>query len=348
MFNRTTRIYSSLSTPDAGGLSLQVDRPEPDGDALGHSDNAFAERLRLVSAEALLGQDLSSLISGRYHRMAMSPDFYIGIWDVVFKRDAIMSTPMTHHLCLDFVSEGGCERLYGTRVLKNGNAPRIYFSKFGEDEIHQRLFKAGDSYRGVSIWLSPQTLVSQFGLQPARLPQLLRQQLEGDQTRTEILPLSLPMKGIVDAILCLKFDGLTRARHVQAKVNELLCHTVERLYQGQGTEAGFLSPSKVSGLARVMAKLNADYHAPPGLDELARLAGLSRTNLCTSFKAACGMTISDYTRNRRMEMSRLMLSSGRRTILQVALAVGYRDQSSFTRAYRNHFNRPPKTDLARA
>ena len=47
---------------------------------------------------------------------------------------------------------------------------------------------------------------------------------------------------------------------------------------------------------------------------------------------------------KRMNKAQQLLKTGKYTVLEVALEIGYDDQSSFGRAYKRFFNYPPNEE----
>lgn len=83
-------------------------------------------------------------------------------------------------------------------------------------------------------------------------------------------------------------------------------------------------------VARVKDYLEAHYAEPVALDELARLAGLSRFHLLRVFCAAEGVPPHAYLRQVRLRQAKALLARGE-PIAGAAAAAGFADQSHLTR-----------------
>lgn len=94
-------------------------------------------------------------------------------------------------------------------------------------------------------------------------------------------------------------------------------------------------------LARVKEKINADYHAPLTLAELAKTAGLSVSHLIRLCQQHYGATPHALLMNRRLHMAREQLKRGA-PLAHVALDVGFADQAHFQRAFKQHLAVTPK------
>ena len=79
------------------------------------------------------------------------------------------------------------------------------------------------------------------------------------------------------------------------------------------------------------------------LAELSEQFGVSETSLKMYFKSVYGRTIASYLRQKRMRKAAELLldSTQKRSVLDVALDVGYENQSKFAAAFKNEYGVPP-------
>ncbi|MEM1295263.1 MAG: helix-turn-helix domain-containing protein [Verrucomicrobiota bacterium] len=96
-----------------------------------------------------------------------------------------------------------------------------------------------------------------------------------------------------------------------------------------------------AGLLRVRRHLDADYRRIPPLDELAVLAGMSRSHLCHRFRECFGGSISQYVIRKRMAAAQRMLYDVDLRPGEVAEAVGYADIFQFSRQFKKSFGVSP-------
>jgi AraC family transcriptional regulator len=78
------------------------------------------------------------------------------------------------------------------------------------------------------------------------------------------------------------------------------------------------------------------------LEDIARVAGVSRYHLTRAFGNATGHSVMRYLRARRLTEAARSLTQGAADILQVALASGYGSHEAFTRAFRDQFGCTPE------
>ncbi|AFJ01363.1 putative transcriptional regulator, AraC/XylS family [Methylophaga frappieri] len=77
------------------------------------------------------------------------------------------------------------------------------------------------------------------------------------------------------------------------------------------------------------------------LSEMAVKLGLSVSTLQRRFKAAYGMTVNHYCRQRRLEMAKKALLIDKKTIGEAAYIAGYNHASNFINAFKKQFHITP-------
>ena len=87
-------------------------------------------------------------------------------------------------------------------------------------------------------------------------------------------------------------------------------------------------------LNRVLDFMQQNYGRETRLWELAQLAGMSPHYFCELFKKTTGVSPHQYSIRCRIDRAKIYLRSRQFTILQVAKATGFADQSHFTKVFR--------------
>ncbi len=108
-----------------------------------------------------------------------------------------------------------------------------------------------------------------------------------------------------------------------------------------GSIEGSESDDGFQGLSRALAAIEGSLQAPPGVESLAKAAGLSRRQLARRFQESLGMSPSDYCQRRRLELARSLLSRGGSTVTGVAKALGFPCIHSFSRWFSRLEGMPP-------
>jgi len=102
---------------------------------------------------------------------------------------------------------------------------------------------------------------------------------------------------------------------------------------------GGLAAYRPGGLAAWQAKRALDYieanlGAKMAIDEIADVVSLSKSHFSRAFKCSLGSSPMAYVAARRVERAKLMMTSTRERLTDIALACGFADQSHLNRYFR--------------
>ena len=115
-----------------------------------------------------------------------------------------------------------------------------------------------------------------------------------------------------------------------------------------------LPPARHLLRARDLADVH--YADPITVDDMARVAGLSRAHFSAEFRRAFGETPHAYLLTRRLERAASLLRATDHTVAAICMEVGWSSVGSFTTSFRRCFGLtptayrasfPPARDLAR-
>ena len=94
-------------------------------------------------------------------------------------------------------------------------------------------------------------------------------------------------------------------------------------------------------LERITEYIRVHLSNQLSLEELASVACLSHFHLCRMFKISTGQTLHQYVTRLRIERSQRLLLQNKLSVAEIAVAVGFGDQSRFTCAFRRVTGLPP-------
>jgi AraC-like DNA-binding protein len=92
---------------------------------------------------------------------------------------------------------------------------------------------------------------------------------------------------------------------------------------------------------RLIDYIEEHLSAGVSLDDLARLAGVSKFHLGRAFRNTIGLSPHAYVVQRRLAKALWLIKRSRTTLSQVARACGFADQAHLSRAFKARFGRPP-------
>lgn len=97
---------------------------------------------------------------------------------------------------------------------------------------------------------------------------------------------------------------------------------------------------------RLISYINNNLEQELSLSELCDHFFVSRTQLCRLFRQATGTSVGNYISTKRMLAARELLLQGQKPT-GIYSACGYRDYSSFFRAYTRHYGHSPREEQRR-
>lgn len=131
------------------------------------------------------------------------------------------------------------------------------------------------------------------------------------------------------------------ALFVQALAQAIAVH-LARNYGVTDEESRSGSPSLPGYKLRQIADWMTEHVTEEfSLDRLAAQAGLSKFHFQRLFKSAMGVTPSRYHINLRMNLARQLLRETKKSVVDVALEVGYADPSHFAKLFRRETGLSP-------
>jgi AraC-like DNA-binding protein len=158
------------------------------------------------------------------------------------------------------------------------------------------------------------------------------------------------LQWILNQLVQEKSVDLIGAKTVFKQLAQLLFVQVIRAHQSGISDfpAGWLKALSDPQIGRAIRNL----HDEPGrhwtLDELAKIAAMSRTNFALRFKMVAGVPPLTYLFNWRMQLAEQELRVKKTPIATLAQSLGYTSESAFSNAFKRINGMAPKTyrDLA--
>ncbi len=126
------------------------------------------------------------------------------------------------------------------------------------------------------------------------------------------------------------------------RLAEILLIQVFRAHLAQRPEpTGFIRALDDPRLARAVRYIHEEFARRLSLEELAKVAGMSRSTFAEQFRTAANLSPIAYLTRWRLEKAREHLSRGDQTVGQVAHNVGYNSEVAFSRAFKREYGLSP-------
>lgn len=97
---------------------------------------------------------------------------------------------------------------------------------------------------------------------------------------------------------------------------------------------GHLTYQNIQLLWQVKEELDRNILSPPGVTQLARIAGMGATKLRQAFRVYYHLTIAEYIRREKMNYALRLLSNDEMSVQNISTFLGYQSPSKFTVAFK--------------
>src|SRR4051812_2332081 len=97
--------------------------------------------------------------------------------------------------------------------------------------------------------------------------------------------------------------------------------------------------------AKAVTWLRENFERTLNVDELASMAGMSRSTLHHHFRGLTALSPLQFQKQLRLQTARQKMLTQELDAASAAFAVGYESPSQFNREYKRFFGKPPKRDL---
>lgn len=168
----------------------------------------------------------------------------------------------------------------------------------------------------------------------------VREILKGKYTSfsAKDLPVTTEMKRVINDICECKRTGELKRMHTESRILELLMLQLEQMQSGaEEVDKYVIKQDDLRKLERARTILDAEYTYPPTIIELSKQIALNEFKLKRAFKEYFGTTIYGYVTRLRMEEARRLILDEKKSVGQVAAAVGFNHQSHLTDAFKRYF-----------
>ena len=143
----------------------------------------------------------------------------------------------------------------------------------------------------------------------------------------------------------IKEDNPMQKVMLQNRVMLLLEKFLRSLYNRMGkvtSKHKVISDTAIKMMMHVESILVSNLSAPPPtIPMLARTAMMSETKLKNLFKTLYGLGLYEYYQKNRMLKARQLLRTKKYSVKEAGTALGFKNLSNFTIAYKKEFNRLP-------
>jgi len=107
------------------------------------------------------------------------------------------------------------------------------------------------------------------------------------------------------------------------------------------TDTSILAGFADTKISKALTAIHEKPDFPWVLEELAEIAGMSRTAFAKRFSECMTITPLVYITQWRMEIARQELADTKASIIEIAEKVGYNSEAAFSRVFKKHYEKTP-------
>lgn len=221
-------------------------------------------------------------------------------------------------------------------AMMSGNL--VYLAQ--EDNQADIFFEKDQLYKTFDIHL-PLCFLERYAGESRHLDTLLNHIAGGKsgQLLEEAASINLHTSSVIRDIRNCTFEGLARRIYMESKAFELIAALIAKA--NAPCEHMHVSKKDAEKIHHTVALIHQNMDAPLTILELSRLAGINQTKLKSQFKQLMGCTIFGYLQQIRMDKAKTYLLETVLSIQEVGYAVGYRNTSNFSTAFKNTYGLSP-------
>jgi len=203
------------------------------------------------------------------------------------------------------------------------------------------------AYKGVTIIFNKQWLSQYFEMEIAE--DVITSYISLKAESINIVPLDARYRRWMKTICNVEETNPLRTTILQNRLMLMIERFFGSLYEKMRNPA-FRLPLSQEDIARVVQierlLTKNVLQAPPSIHQLAKIAAISESKLKKDFKTMYGLPIYEYYQKARMHAAQDKLLTGKYSVKEVAMELGYSNLSNFTIAFKKEFGVLPSQLLS--
>jgi len=205
----------------------------------------------------------------------------------------------------------------------------------------------GTIFQGVNIIITKEWLAKYLDIKSAE--QVLSAYISLKAENINIEPMDAKYKEWIKTILETDETNPLRMAVIQNRIMLMIERFFSSLYEKMQNPSFRipLSPDDINRVMKIEIILTEDiYQSPPSIQQLAKMVAISESKLKKDFKVMYGSPIYEYYQKVRMQAAQDKLLTGKFSVKEVAMELGYSNLSNFTIAFKKEFGILPSQLLS--
>ncbi|WEK38074.1 MAG: AraC family transcriptional regulator [Candidatus Pseudobacter hemicellulosilyticus] len=205
----------------------------------------------------------------------------------------------------------------------------------------------GTSFKGIAILFNKEWLAKYLDIATAE--NVLSTYISLKSENLNIEPLDNSYRRWMRTIMEVQPDNPLRLTIIQNRIMLMIERFFTHLYDKMHNPTFRipLSPDDINRVMQIEGILTKDiFQSPPSIQQLAKMVSISESKLKKDFKIMYGFPIYEYYQQARMQAAQDKLLTGRFSVKEVAMELGYSNLSNFTIAFKKQFGVLPSQLLS--
>ncbi|SIQ31755.1 helix-turn-helix domain-containing protein [Maribacter ulvicola] len=223
------------------------------------------------------------------------------------------------------VSVANCEDIF----LANGDSYMANIKSFhGTSKI-----TGNKTYKEIKVRLSAAFLSKHGFINGLKLKGLVDDNL--------VMPITNEMMAILESFEKLNYEGTARLIFLKAKVFEMLAIQVSN-YKNEHHKNTLQNKHSIKKLLCIQKRINENLGVNYSVADLAKEVGMNKTVLNREFLRIFGLTVHEYSINKKIEKAKYLLLNTDMPIYEIAELIGYKNATHFSAAFKRQEGTTPK------
>lgn len=211
------------------------------------------------------------------------------------------------------------------------------------EEIYSHKFRSDDTLQLVYILMEPDFFTS-LAEESVKLPVPMINPSSGKYGEA---PFNSSRVMTPEMHICLHrmincpYFGPARKFYFEAKTMELIAHNLEQLQSANRKKNIPLKSMDIERMRYAGELLMQHCENPPGITDLVKKLGTSRTKFFNEFRQVHGVSPTAYLRCARMEKAKDLLNNDSMSIAEIADQLGFSSASHFSTAFKQYYGISP-------
>jgi len=158
---------------------------------------------------------------------------------------------------------------------------------------------------------------------------------------------SLDIAKCIEEINKSEDSGFTKSVFIEGKCYEILAHHLRQYVDDSSPDEKrtILRQSTVIKIEEAANIIDDTLEKSPSIIDLSKKVGLNQNTLQNGFQSLFGLSVKEYTQNKRMELARHLMETTTLNITEITYRIGINSRSYFSKLFKQRYAMTPKQYL---